>query len=437
MENMSQIDESPQPGQKHHYRLEILTVAVAFLLINVLSFTFQKPISVNGGKGWDGVFYHHLAEQFAAGKRPEADAPFVFRMGTPFLASLVAPHSLIRGFFAVNIFANILLVLLIVVWFRLYLRDWRLRAALAVIFMACWHTPARFTYFYPVLTDNYATAFTLAGLILIEKMGSRASWPWLIGVSIITFAGMFFRETVLLVALTAIFRGNPLAWDDKAIVPLRLANRPPVRIFLPLVFGLFALSIIHLIAVPTGAYSYLKAVGEWIINKRARFYVHDFFLTFGVIPWILLYSWRGSIEFLARRQFQFVFLGCIAVSAYIGGSDTLRFFSAASPVVLLMAGILLEENWRLYGSAALMAFMGVCQAVSQRWFLTTPDQFKPAGWPIPLLTMVGPNATYLSLNAQFCDVKIQFIGLAEYLILGAVLIFWFRFRDHVLSGLKQ
>lgn len=75
-------------GRKIFYG-EIIVVSIAFLLVNLASQHFQKTIVVNGGKGWDGVNYYASAEQISRGERPRAEALYVYRLGTPFLASLL------------------------------------------------------------------------------------------------------------------------------------------------------------------------------------------------------------------------------------------------------------------------------------------------------------------------------------------------------------
>ena len=325
---------------------EVLIVVVAFVIINLLSFHFQQPLSVNEGKGWDESNTIRWRNSSAQGAQPSAPGPFVYRLGTPFLVARLFPSSLLHGFFVVNFAANIIFVVLLVAWLRLYLANWKVRVLLVLLYMASWHHPPRLTYFCAALTDNWGNVFTLTGLIAIEKMGSRASWSWLMGISLLSFVGVLFRENVFLVPVAALFAGNPTAWDPKAFVPIRLRCRPPLRTFLPLTLTLIALVCVRSITIKTNHYSYLSEIINWILTKNPSAYIHDLFICYGVIPYLLLFFWRIVLASLAARQFQFVFLSGVALLAYIGGLDMVRFFGWAAPVVLLLVGRIVEGGGR-------------------------------------------------------------------------------------------
>ncbi len=119
--------------------LEVLILVTAFLLVNILGQIFQKPISLNNGKGWDGIVYYSVAEQFLKGQQPRAGAPFVYRIGTPVLVSLFFKEDLLLGFKIVNLIANGITVFLLLFWLRLNLLAWEVRVILVLLFITQWH----------------------------------------------------------------------------------------------------------------------------------------------------------------------------------------------------------------------------------------------------------------------------------------------------------
>src|SRR5215471_15199780 len=108
-------------------RFELAIVLAMFVLVNIVSAFSQVQIGVNDGKGWDGAWYVTVAQEISSGKPLVAEAPFVYRVGTPFLAALVDKDNLILGFKVVNLAANVTLTVLLMLWLRLFVRDWRVR----------------------------------------------------------------------------------------------------------------------------------------------------------------------------------------------------------------------------------------------------------------------------------------------------------------------
>jgi len=82
----------------HYHFWEFGTLLFAFVILNILGAKFQKQISYNEGKGWEGVAYYQVAGQFAKGQPIAAEAPMVYRIGTPFLVSKVAPNDIFLGY---------------------------------------------------------------------------------------------------------------------------------------------------------------------------------------------------------------------------------------------------------------------------------------------------------------------------------------------------
>jgi hypothetical protein len=135
--------------------LEVILVFLVFVTVNLASAVFQQPLTYNHGIGWDGTGYYATAEQFAQGYIPKDEAPFVYRIGTPLLAALVAKNDLLWGFEIVNFIANIFAVILLVVWLRLYISNWKIRTLLIILFITQWHAPIRYNYFLPASVEPW------------------------------------------------------------------------------------------------------------------------------------------------------------------------------------------------------------------------------------------------------------------------------------------
>jgi hypothetical protein len=155
---------------RHGKKIELVIRLALFLLINWTSLIFQDPISLNGGQGWDGVSYVKVARQLAAHQTPGADAPFVYRIGTPLLVSIYFENDILFGFKVINLIANLITTVLFVFWLRLNLNDWKIRLLLTALFLLMWHGPIRFVYYYAAYTDPWLFVALLSGLIGIQLL---------------------------------------------------------------------------------------------------------------------------------------------------------------------------------------------------------------------------------------------------------------------------
>ena len=77
--------------------LEIGIVFLIFLVTNIASQVYQPQITYNNGQSFDGVFYYRVAYQLSNGLKASSEAPFVYRIGTPFLVGLFFKNDLLAG----------------------------------------------------------------------------------------------------------------------------------------------------------------------------------------------------------------------------------------------------------------------------------------------------------------------------------------------------
>lgn len=413
---------------------EVVVLAVVFALVNVAAGLLQKPISYHEGRGWEGVAYSAVAEQFAEHRRPVvADAPELYRVGTPFLAGELRRFTgfdLFLCFKLVNGAANALTLALLVVWLRRFLSDWRVRTALGLAFLLQWDTPSRWMYFFPAHTDPWMWVFLLAGLIAVERYRERPTSARLALVAVLTAVGVCFREVVLVVACIVPFVGNPVPLEgfrtSEAVGKWRAAVRelfPAVLPrLIPLLAGLSALVVVRLfVAHQQNDYAFAQTAIHWLRTKPPLTYVQGWFLAFGPLLWLAIFHARRGAALLASHQPLAAYLAAFTLLGYIGGTDTERLLYWTMPVTFVLIGRALED-WRGRLSGLVLALLIGAQIVASRvlfWPIPDYPADPPHAWP--LFTPMGRNVPFLDLYSFWEPRPLALISLAEYFVFGAAL----------------
>ncbi len=423
---------------KNGNALEAFLLLLAFIVANLLGARYQKQISFQNGKGWEGVAYVQVAEQLAAHQPLRAEAPMVYRVGTPFLVSRISPNDPIQGFRIVNLLANGLTVALLIVWLRLYLPDWRIRTLLGLMFVLQWDTPVRWLWFYPAHTDPWLWVFLLGGLIALHHLRDASSpltlRRWMLGLSLISFVGVLFREVALVIPISLLFLYNPVVRVDGILGTFKSAYRPQPAFFVPLLWGGLALFLLKRMAVPTEAFSFYGMARHWAYAKPVLTYIHGIFLAYGPVLFLLLYRWRSALRFLGQHQFLGVYLAFFAVMGYLGGTDTERLLYWSMPVVFILLGRAMEECKPLLKPAAVPLALGAAQLLASRAVMLTPDYTEGrVSNSIPLLTPFGKNTYFMDLFSFHGTPMVEFISFLEYLMLGVALIEWMNYVQRLHS----
>lgn len=440
------------PSKRLENALEVIAILTVFVIVNLASQAFQKPISVNGGKGWDGVTYYAVAEHLSKAYRPKGEAPFVYRIGTPLLASLFSNalrEDLILGFHTVNIVSNIITVALLALWLRLYLDNAMIRTAMVLLFVTQWHSPVRFVYFYPVYTDPWSFCFLIAGLVGIYSFRIRPTLPKMCYLALVSLAGVMFRETVLVIPIALLFSANPVIqqgdlfsqpvslWFAKVIKKLT-----PMSIC-PLICATLGLLIVRLIALPTNDYSFLIKAFKWAYRKPILTYLTAWFITFGPLIIVAIYDWRQNVHFLRDNQYLLIYLASFAVLGWVGGTDTERILYWAMPVVYVLVGRSLQRISKLI-SVRLFLVLVLAQLISQRVFVTIAD---PAVAPIPLsrpfwsrsfaFAFLSQLTSYGNMWSYFCVPGTLFGYLLLYVSFSIVIILWLNYRAREVRSITE
>jgi hypothetical protein len=418
----SKANDMRQTGTATKAALEFVAVLAAFAAVNVLSALFQKPITWNNGQGWDGVEYYKVASEIADGQPLSAEGPYVYRVLVPFLAAHLNPEDLLAGFLTVGVISNLAATILLLVWLRRYLSDPRVRVLLVFLFIAQWHGPVRFIFFYRAYPDPLLFVALLSGLILIDLVGRRPMAA-VIGLSLAVALGVLVREAALVLAFSFLFVGNPL--------PLRSGDRGSwfrPHLLLPLAAGIASFATAHAIAVQTGDYSFLVGAYWWAYTKELPAYLQAWFVAFGPVLILALFDWRRVRQFLADHQALLVYLVAFAVLAWIGGSDTERYLYWSMPVVFVPLGMALEARWTELASPWLVSVLAIAQAISQRLFWLIPDYPGILQSRFPFLTPLGSHVPYLDLYSEHGERIVEALSLAEYSLLAIVLLVWLSRR---------
>ncbi len=429
------MSSSSSPSDTRRGRaLELLLLVVAFVVVNLVSAAFQEPISLRNGRGADGSTYCRVAEQLARDQSPTGRAPFVYRVGVPLLASIPLRQDVdvITAFKIVNLIGNALSSVLLILWLRLYVTDWRIRTILALLFMTQWHAPVRYVHFYSTLIDAWVLVILLSGLILIHRLRTAPSWIGVAAFAVVLAVGVLVREAALLLGLALLFAGNPITVDSRSALGFRIARWPRWSFFLPFVFGIAALLLVRSMVLQTNPYSFVQTAMRFAYEKPALTYVHAWFIAFGPVLVLAIYNWRRGLALLSSHQFLFAFLAGTGAAAWVGGTDTERFLYWTMPVIYVLVGRAIEDHREALRSWALLVVLGLSQAISQRLFWAIPDLPSPKIHEFPVLTPMSSEVAYKDLLSFHGARWVEAISLAEYLVLALVLLVWLR--RHQLSS---
>lgn len=402
---------------------ELVLIAVCFVLTVLLSSVFQKPLSFNDGKGWDGAVYYRMAEQFAGHELPKAGGPYVYRIGTPFLAALIDPSNLKVGFLIVNLLASIGVVVLLYFWLRLFLKIGWVRVMLVCLFITHWNAPVRRIFFSSIYVDPLMMLAILAGLILIHKLKQVPNSVWISAFSFVVFFGTLVREVVLLLPIALLFAIEP----ELPVLSLARLRNIRVSYWIPLLCGLAGLLLSHLLATQTNNYGVSEII-EATLEKRPWSYILGLFIAFGPILILPLFDFRRSWAYLKGHPDSLFCLAAFAAIGWIGGTDTERLLSWATPFVYVLTGIAIENNLALLRSNLFALVLLVGQFISQRIFWITPDFPNPYPSIMPILTPPANTVPYFDLFSEFSERSVRTAAVLEYLVLALGLILWLWYR---------
>jgi hypothetical protein len=410
---------------------EILIAVVIIAIVNIFSYYFQPVISFNDGKGMDGVEYCKIAEDFTAGIKPETRAPFVYRIGTPFLVSIFFQDNLVFGFKIINIIAGSLIPIALLFWISLYFHSTILRLIPILLYSLTWHSPLRLSWYYPVHTDPAAIFILLILMIFLFYLNRNiknemdkpkfSKWYLFISFTLLTYIGIFFREICLIPALIFALSSIKINFIKQDILKsrIRLVN---YKFLFPLFFGLLGVIIVHYIANKTNSYSFFAAAFSWIYRKSIFMNFHALLIAFGPIIFLPIISYKDSLKYLIERKDLLIFLIIIFIMGFAGGSDTERILYWSFPVVYLLLINSIIENKHNFKSTIFIILIFIGQIINMRILWATPDY--PNNYPsvMPVLTPLTDKFPLLDLWTWHGDLKVNLVSFAGYIVLFVIVI---------------
>lgn len=380
-----------------------------FLLLLLLTVAFSNAFQqtlVQRGKGiGDDVHYLSIAAQYLNGEPFSGVSPFVYRQFTPWLASLIAgsEEQLYDAFHTVSLLSGILAACLTLLLLRAFIRDWRLRLALASLFPLAWFLPVRMSFWTPVNTDPTGILMILIMLLLCQHFRKAAASPdtrarsraVLVGwMTLAVFISVFTRSSLILFALMlplcTAFSPQAATMKDKLVEKTKQLH--PL-LLLPLMAGIVTFVAIRLNTEASWVFAE-NTLGKSIYGPLLIYFnhvysvslaqqLHELYTYWGPLLVLLLWRLRTVARFLGDHWH---ILLCLAINAAYATFADGRFFAYAYPVFLLLLGIVIQDNTaRLHRRKGILAVLILAQLITLRVFWT-----MPADYPINAFLDEGP-----------------------------------------------
>ncbi len=407
---------------------------------------FQKPVSHNGGLGWDGVKYAAMLEQVRAHQPLSAEKPYAYRVATPWLAAHVPVESPRLAFHIVNLGSLLVTGWLLAALLSTLSVPPALSLFLIATFYLQWHAPLRQQFYDSFGVDAASQPFTCLILLIGLRWRSSESGPhraWrLLVLSAAAFSGVFFRESVLFaslaVAISAILtRMHAVAGysapengdgGTRFLAFTRSFLRASFdatgrREALPLLAGALAVFATHRLAQGQGNYSFIVTAIYFLYHKPLLVLVHAFFNGYGtaLIPLLLF---PGLVR-AAWREYPILFVYPLMTFTlgWVAGGDTTRInYWGCFAVLPVMGYALAQLRVRSFGIGIFL----LLEVVTTRMFFPFPDYPGGETWSIPILTGWGSDFPVFDLFSELANPRVLIISLAQYTLLTLAGWAWIR-----------
>jgi hypothetical protein len=361
---------------------DAMLVLLLFVVITIYAGATQRTERLYA----DAQKYHAMSVQFYEGRRPIVEeGPFVFRIGTPWLASAVRPwvertfprwHRAVDDmagmvgvspFLVLNVVAGLGAALLLLAYVsRLVTTGW-IPILLVGTWMATWLEPVRFVFFYPATVDVLFLVCLFAAFLVVE---TTRTWRPLAGAIVLTpvaFLGALVRESMVLAPLAfavAAFTRREELWRDRLTASL-----------LPFAAWAAGMAVARSMAVAAPPYHPLAEPFSMAAQKPVFTWALAWFTTFGPPVIALILAGGTEVAALLRRRPELgLHLTACGVLAFFGGTDTERILTWAAPAVYVLAGAAMDaRRAALLRMPALVVVLAVIQLASCRLL-----------WPIPV-----------------------------------------------------
>lgn len=428
---------------KKHF--EILLTLLLFCLV-IFTYKGQEKHNINGGKGYDGNYYYSMIEQFKTQEFPIVERlPFAKRVGTMYLIgtySRVTGYNIFDSALHVNLFACLVMAILLCVWLRQFIERFWIRLVLMTFFLVVWHGPISSLFFGAISTDAWGGLSFMAGLLSLNHISQQYRKSKKITSSIILFSiiisvGCFFRESNATLALAIFFIKKPLKENGINLKNLKnikftilvqnviktYFNKSTIIFFLPFVMVTLTSFSVSLMIEPITNYyySYPKALVRWFYNKSFIELLTAFFIAYGPLLTLIPFYFKQSLSLLKNREDLLFIFATALFFGYLGGGDTERiFFMSSFPIIFIFLANAIEkayyskDRWWLFIIFALQTL-----ALRVYWH-------KPAfpsdtdNLPIPFITLLGDQFQYLYLFSNHGNMYLNTTLFLEYCMIIAL-----------------
>jgi hypothetical protein len=426
---------------------EIIFISIIFFIICFV-YKSQPRITLNGGKGWDGLTYYSMTEQIEAGANPVLGVmPHVRRLGTPYLIARFSQFTginIIDSALYINLAGALITVLLLLLWLRKFFVKFWITALLCFLFMMAWYAPVRYSFYVPLITDPWGAVWLVWAMLLLHSMRNchdqkreRAFLVYLIAYSLVISIGNLFRESNAILCILPLFIVFPffkikiekknLKLNQGILFVRRIWNRyfvwKNLIVLIPFLFVAVSNIYInkHVAVSDRNLYSYTENILTCIYTKTVPEYILGILTAFGPLILLVPLFFNQFKTILREKQELLVLLVISLLFGYIGGTDTERILCMSGfPVILLILGTSIEklfyssQRWWLY-------ILFILQAISMRFFWNLPDYSIQSGHtPLPFFGLMSNQVKYLYLYSHWSNYLLSTVLLIEYFMLFIV-----------------
>ncbi|HEA31359.1 MAG TPA: hypothetical protein ENH91_15425 [Leeuwenhoekiella sp.] len=419
-------------NKKHFiFRYGYLLLSLLFFALLTIYYFTQDPITFNNGEGFDGVKYVDMVEQLRAGTPISGPAPFVYRLATPYLTSLL-PFTILQSYFILNSFFALISGLLLFYWLKKTLMHPGLSLAFVVYLFLHWQASLRFTVFYPADCDPLAIIFVMLGLILMQKLNKKFSWKRLSLLAVLVFIGVFQREFILSLAFGIPFLGACFGYNNGNITIKKALFRRNIKAAL-LVFclGLLGIWLTHiLVNTVENGYGFLHAIYRWMHQKSIFQLLTGFFYTLGIPLIFPFLFYRSFFRVFKENRYLLPIFAIALILSWIGGGDTERFILWYCPIYFLIIGQVFYDHKAYFLRKRIFIPLFLSLILTLRVFWEIPQYYlEDEGVSFPFFAVFGTD-NFSDILATHARKWVTTANLILYLLLSIYFVYW-RYENRI------
>jgi hypothetical protein len=303
-------------------------------------------LGLNGGSGWDGVYYGQMASDFPSAIKSGIPAPFNRRV-LPSILVWVLQAEPAFGFRILNTVCYLGSVL-VLCWLLGQYQITPHVVALCIWIYSLSPFGLRMSLFYPVLTDTMGQLF---GLLILAFAFSKSFYLLLVS----CLLSIFVRENLLVLLIVPFIKGM----REKDAASLK-----------PLAYISICCSVVAVyywtypLVKPIGSYSYFAGVVQM---SHQIFHVGRMAIVFPAIGNALGLGTLGLLIVIVERRFHLIhsewigYCGVGAALAAVGGSDVDRLmYNLVGAGMLVLFAVVVDRSritWKESASLWLLSFL--------------------------------------------------------------------------------